>query len=294
MRVPTFVVLAVASSGCATTLSTLQTAEVIDVGQVQVTGGAGVYAPLGPVVTLVDQGIQQVKTLDEARRSGQPYTLSEQAQQELLTAAIALAVMPPSPGWEVSIRTGVWPERIDVGLRYSLSALRLDAKYQLLHRGQADQPPGAGRRPFDLAIGFGVSRYIFDNPVLELLDYVQLGEFSRWDLEVPLLASIPAGDVLQLYGGLRYVFSASSLDAKLTGYALQASNASGMDLSLPSTVHTHYAGAAAGVEVGYRWVHAMAELNAGYTVCNPILFGRRRRLGGLTVYPAVGISLKFP
>ena len=286
--------LTLACSGCATTLSTLQTGEVVDVGQVQVTGGAGAYAALGPVRTLVDQGIRQAAALDEARRSGQPYTLSQQAQRELLTAAIALAVMPPSVGWEFSARTGVWSDRMDAGLRYSISAVRLDTRYQILHRRGADDAPGAPSRGVDLAVGLGVSRYLFDNPLLDVLEYVQLGDFSRWDFEAPLVASFAVGEVLQLYGGLRYVFSTTSLDAKLIDSALQAGASSGVDLSLPPTVHTHYLGAAAGVAVGYRWVRLMAELNGGYTLCDPILFGQRRRLGGPTVYPAVGIGLKFP
>jgi hypothetical protein len=294
MRAPTFVLLAVACSGCATTLSTLQTADVTDVGQVEVTGGAGFYAPLGPVLTLVDQGIQQAAAMDEAQRSGQPYTFSEEDRQELLTAAIALAVMPPSQAFEVSARTGVWRDRMDVGLRYSVSALRLDTKFRILHQGEAEKVPAIGSRSFDLSVGFGVSRYLFDNPLLDVLEYVQLGEFSRWDFEAPLLASVDFGGVFGLYGGIRYVFSATSLDAQLVHDSLQASDMSGTDLALPPTVHAQYLGGAAGVTLGYRWVHAMAELNAGYTVCNPILFGRRRRLGGPTLYPAVGIGVKFP
>jgi hypothetical protein len=143
-------------------------------------------------------------------------------------------------------------------------------------------------------VGIGASRYLFDNPLFDLLDYVQLGEFSRWDFEAPLLASIRFGEVLRLYGGLRYVFSTTSLDAKLIDYSLQGSTVSGMDLGLPPTVQTHYLGGTAGAAVGYRWVHLMAELSAGYTICNPILFGQRRRLGGPTVYPAVGIGVNFP
>lgn len=294
MRPLPLLLLALGAAGCGTTLSTLQTADVTDVGQVQVTGGSGVYVPLGPAVTLVDEGIQQARAIADAQSSGVPYTLSDEAREELLTAAIALAVMPPWLGWEISARTGVWNERMDVGLRYSVNAVRLDAKYKLLHRGDGPEVGAVRRRSFDLALGFGVSRYLFDNPLLDVLEYVEVAEFSRWDLEVPVLASVEIGNILKLYGGARYVFSTTSLDAQLVDYAQQAGNVSGLDLGLPPTVQAHYIGGAAGLAAGYRWVHAMVELNAGYTVCTPIMFGRRRSLGGPTVYPAVGIAVTVP
>jgi hypothetical protein len=267
---------------------------VTDVGQVRVAGGTGVYVPLGPALSIVQQGIDQARAIADAQARGEPYSLSAQAREELLTAALALAVMPPWLGWELSARTGVWKDRMDVGLRYSVNALRIDAKYRLLHRGDGPEVSALRRRSFDLAVGIGGSRYLFDNPVLEALEYIDLGDFSRWDLEAPILVSVDLGDVLKLYGGLRYVFSSTSLDARLVGYAAQASDVTGADLNLPRLVRTHYAGGVAGLAAGYRWVHVMAELNGGYTFCNPILFGQRRALGGPTVYPAVGIAVKLP
>ena len=38
---------------------------------------------------------------------------------------------------------------------------------------------------YDFAIGFAGSKYFFSNPVITVLEYVQLGDFSRWDVEVP-------------------------------------------------------------------------------------------------------------
>jgi hypothetical protein len=289
-----FAFAASVAAGCGTTLSTLQTAEVTGVGQVQATGGLGVYVPLGPALTIVEQGVEQTRAIAEARARGETYTLSDQAREDLLTAALALAVMPPWIGWEVSARTGVWKDRMDVGLRYGVNAVRLDAKYRLLHRADGEEVAPIRRRSFDLAIGAGASRYLFSNPVMELLEYVDLGDFSRWDVEAPVLASLDVGGVFKLYGGARYVYSATTLDARLIDYASQASAVSGADLGLPHVVRTHYVGGVAGLAAGYRWVHAMVELNGGYTFCTPVVFGRPRRLGGPTVYPAVGIAVKLP
>ena len=53
-------------TGCASTLSSMQTAEVTRVKQVEVTGGTGYYIPVGPVVSAVDEGIKQAKSTSGA------------------------------------------------------------------------------------------------------------------------------------------------------------------------------------------------------------------------------------
>lgn len=289
-----FVCATLVASGCASTLSTLQTATPMKRGQVAVTGGAGVYFNAGPAVTIVQQGIEQGTAIKQAADSGEPYAVSEEAQQQLLTAAIALAVMPPSQGYELSIRTGILPEDLDAGFRYSVNAVRLDAKYRFLHKGDGVDTAPHRRRSLDLAVGLGVSKYMFDNPVLDALGYVNLAEFSRWDLEVPVYASMDLGDIFKAYSAVKYVYSRTELDANLVNYSQQATNISGLDMSLPSDVDTHFVGATIGAAAGYRWAHLFVELTGGYTFCDPILFGRRRSLGGPTIYPAVGLGLKFP
>lgn len=294
MRLVIAVVAALLSTGCASTLSTLQTAKPIKRGQVSAVGGAGIYFNAGPVITVIDQGIQQGKAINEASKSGEPYAVSEEAQQELLTAGIALAVMHPWQGYEISLRTGILPEDMDVGLRYSMNAIRVDTKYRFFHKGDGEDVAPHARRSLDLAIGFGVSKYLFSNPVLDALSYVQLADFSRWDFEVPVYASMDFGDIFKGYTAAKYVYSRTSMDANLVNYSQQATNISGLDISLPSLVHAHFVGATFGIAAGYRWVHAYLEFTGGWTFSNPILFGKRRELGGPTIYPAIGIGLKFP
>ncbi|MFZ5468804.1 MAG: hypothetical protein ACOZIN_05140 [Myxococcota bacterium] len=292
------------TTGCATTLSTFQTARPVEPKHVQVTGGVGYYGNLGPIGTLVTQAYEQGKNAKEAIDNQQPFVLSEEDQQQLLTAGIGLAVMFPSSSYEVGIRTGL-VENWDVGLRYSVNAVRLDTKYRLFHQG--DDPPvtpqGAPGRPsaqsratqrsFDVALGLGVSRYLFKNPVFDALELVRLGDFSRWDFEVPLYMSAELGEVLKLYGAPKWVYSRTSFDQTLVDLSQQGSEVAGVDVTLPSLVHTHFFGATAGLAVGFRYVHLMLELTAGYTVCNPVVFGQRRFLGGVTLYPAAGIGLSF-
>lgn len=282
--------------GCATTLSSFQTGDVTDFKQAQVIGGAGLYLPLGPVGTIVKQGIEQADAIKKANDSGEPYALTEEDQQELLTAGVALAVMPPSfsPNYEIGVRTGIWDQKMDLGLRYSVNAIRLDTKYQILHQGDGINIEPHKRNSFDLAVGAGVSKYLFDNPVLDVLDYVKLADFDRWDFEGAVYASLDRGNIIKVYGGAKYVFSYTTIDANLVNYSLHASNVSGWDVSLPSKVPMHFIGGTGGVMAGYRWVHVALEMTGGYTICNPVLFGQRRQLGGPTFYPAVGIIVTVP
>ncbi len=299
-------VFAVTASGCATTLSTLQTAKTVPPHHFEFTGGLGFYAPTGAGSNLIAVAMSQARAGAIAAATGKPFAVSDETKEDLITGGVALAVLPPSPGWEISARAGLF-ENLDVGLRYSVNAVRLDTKFRFFHRGEdpisGTLDPSAGEgigaqpvvshRSYDLALGVGVSHYLFDNPVLSLLEQVQIDNFSRWDLEVPLYASAELGEHFRIYGAPKYVFSRTHLDETLLDYAAQASQRTGVDLFLPSQVDSHFFGATAGVAFAFRPVRLMLELTAGYTDCRPVLLGRTRQLGGLTLYPAVGVALQL-
>ena len=58
-------------------------------------------------------------------------------------------------------------------------------------------------------------------------------------------------------------------------------------------VNTHFFGSSVGIAAGYKYVWLMLELTAGYTYCRPTVFGRERNIGGLTLYPAIGLQVKI-
>ncbi|MGZ3459325.1 MAG: hypothetical protein ACXU86_12580 [Archangium sp.] len=285
------------ATGCATSLSTMQTAKPLARGQVQVSGALGVFAPVGPLGSLIDQGVIQGKAIKKAIDEGQPYHLAEQDAQKLLGVGMALAVAPPGPSNELMIRTGLLESnRLDVGLRLSTTSLRFDGKVRLAHGGTPeDSPlPELQRKSYDLALGVGVSRHLFQSPVLDALEVVKIDDFSRWDVEVPVYLSMDLGDIFKLYAAPKYIYSRTSLDSKLVDYAQQGKDVSGFDLALPAEVSSHFYGASVGFALGYKYVHLYAELTAGYTACRPVLFGQPRDLGGVTLYPSVGLAFKNP
>ncbi|MFL5320410.1 MAG: hypothetical protein ACJ790_12190 [Myxococcaceae bacterium] len=287
--------LLLGSVGCATNLSTLQTAKPIKRGQVEVEAGAGAYVNFGQLVPIISQAIKQTQAAKKAADTGEPFNLSEKDQQELLTAGIGLAVMPPSQGYELRVRTGLMKEDMDLGFRYTGNSYRLDTKYRYFHWEDARTDQPEYRKPsVDMAVGLAVSKYEFEGVVFDALDYVQLNDFSRWDIEVPAYFSFDIGDIVQLYAAPKYLWSRTSLDQELVNISRQATNITGFDVRLPSTVYMHFLGSSFGIAGGYKYAHLYLELTGGYTICDPKVGGQVRHLGGVTLYPAAGLALKFP
>lgn len=293
LPVPCLLLALALAPGCATTLSTMQTARTLAPGQVQVSGGMGLFLPLGNLVRVVDTGIDQGEEAKDAIDEDRPYALDEEAQQRLLTAGVALMVAPPGINPELMVRVGV-VDRVDVGVRYSGISLRADAKLLLAHGGDSDEGRRleAGQRSYDVALGVGVARHFFSSPVLDVLEVVELGDFRRYDVEVPLYVSADFGDIFKLYGAPKYVFSRTWLDSRLVDYSRQGKPVSGFDASLPAVVNSHFVGSTVGLALGYRYVHLFAELTGGYVLCKPTLFGAERQLGGVTLFPSVGLAVR--
>lgn len=285
------------ATGCASTLSTMQTAKPLARGQFQVSGAVGAFVPAGQLITLVDEGIAQGRVIKKNIDSGEPYHLPEDQARRLLDVGMALAVAPPGPAHELMIRAGLLESNsLDVGLRLSTSSLRFDTKVRLAHGGDAEDSalPDYRRKSYDIALGVGLSRHRFQSPVLDALELVKVDDFSRWDLEVPVYLSMDLGDIFKLYAAPKYIYSRTSLDAKLVDYSQSGKDVSGFDLALPAQVASHFYGASVGFALGYKYVHLYAELTAGYTDCRPVIFGERRDLGGVTLYPSVGLAFKNP
>ncbi|MET0404299.1 MAG: hypothetical protein ABW123_17950, partial [Cystobacter sp.] len=171
-----------------------------------------------------------------------------------------------------------------------------DGKVRLAHGGDPEDGsrPDYRTRSYDVALGLGLSRHLFRSPVFSALEVVRIEEFSRWDLEVPLYLSMDLGDIFKLYGAPKYIYSRTSLDSRLVDYSRAGQDVTGFDLRLPARVSSHFFGASVGFALGFRYVHLYAELTAGYNASRPVLFGRPRDLGGVVLYPAVGLAFKNP
>jgi hypothetical protein len=213
--------------------------------------------------------------------------------EALYESALALALMPPAAIYDFQVRTGL-AENLDVGLRYSSTQLRLDTKLRFYSVGSDDH------KRADASIGIGVSKYLFSNPVFEWLDYVKISNFSRWDFEVPLLYSFEYRRSFMLYCGAKYIYTRFSLDENL--FNLQQKVADLADQ--PAVVdkvssNMHFFGSVIGLGGGYKRVFLFTELNYGYVWARPELYSfidkqkKQRNLGGVTLYPAIGIVVRI-
>jgi hypothetical protein len=260
-------------------------------GHVQVTGGYGVFLPLGPISIAAVEAVKQTSIAIEAERSGKKYELTQDDKQQLITAAVGIATMPPGPAYELQVRTGVLYD-LDAGAKWSSSgSLKLDTKLRLAHF-EKKGPRGLFSPSFDFAIGIGGGKTFISNPIITALTLVKMGNYDRWDLEVPIYLSMEWGEFLRFWVVPKYVYSHTAMDANLVSTSQDVSGIIG-DVEVPEEVVTHFGGASVGFGAGYRWVHVMLELTAGYTWCRPHVLGQVRDLGGLTLYPAIGVEVKI-
>ena len=65
------------------------------------------------------------------------------------------------------------------------------------------------------------------------------------------------------------------------------------ELTFPSRLDMHFIGATGGLRAGIEYISLVLELTAGYTVANGDILGASRSLGGVTLYPAIGLTAAF-
>ncbi|MFN7135524.1 MAG: hypothetical protein ACK4N5_25860, partial [Myxococcales bacterium] len=244
---------------------------------------AGLYLPTGPALELARAGVGVARSL----RQGE-LRLTPEDQDALYLGAVSLALLPPYPVYELMLRTGV-VEDVDVGLKIATTSVGVDARWRFFRGGDERAMHQHA------SIGLGASRYLFRNPLFDALELVRIDDFSRWDFEVPLLFSAEYGRIAMGYTGLKYIHTRFRLDQTL--YALQGTATLLGAPVLTDSVATpmHFYGAVFGAGMGYQHVFLLVELNVGYVWLRPRLYSfvddavRPRNLGGLTVYPAIGL-----
>lgn len=264
--------IALLFGGCAPSLSTFQPAHVAPVRTVTVSAGGELGIPTGALGTLVDTG----KTLAQRGASGQ--RLTDQEQLTILDAGVNLLLAAPTVGPHFAI--GYVPvQGIDVGLRYAGGGWRLGGRMQLVSHQTG---------PFDLTVGLGVARYTFEVPLSDVIPGLDLSDFSRWQVDVPILVGT-SRDWVRVWAGPKILFTrfGADLSLALPGITPVAASFEGTATFL---------GGQAGVALGYRWIFFAFELTLAES------FGTARltapgldppvhdtSLSSFTVFPAFGI-----
>ncbi|XYH94963.1 hypothetical protein ACMHYB_45220 [Sorangium sp. So ce1128] len=162
--------------------------------------------PTGTIVSVVDGGIALAEAAEREE-------LSEEQRKRVFDAGTALALNPPTPVQHIGIAYTAL-DSWEINLRYSVSAIRLGTRYQILQ---------SKKFGIDLTIGAGVSRYVLEFPVSGVIGILELEDYERWQFDFPIQIG-KSGDWYRVWGGPRIMFTTfgTSITMSLpefTGYA---------------------------------------------------------------------------
>lgn len=278
--------------GCATNLSSLQTAKTLNPGSVRITGGVGVYIPAGQVIRSAYEGVSLSTRAAVANAKDGAYVLTGDDREAIGTAAIALAMFPPSSIYEINARVGIF-RNFDMGFRYSINSMRADAKLRVHHSGDAegwDEPRG---RSYDVAIGVGVSKYMLGTPIEGAFGGVKLDDFNRWDLEIPVYFNADWNSHIGVYFVPKFLWSRTTMKQTFLSRPCECQTGMEPEVVTNAQVDMMFYGATMGLRFGGWRVSGLLELTVGNTEATPVLFGKKRTLGGATIQPNVGLAVTF-
>lgn len=266
------VLLAVLASGCATALSSFQPAHVPEQGHVQAEAGIDVSVPTGTIIKTIDAA-ETLESVAETR------DLTEAEKVAIIEAGANLALNPPAALAHAGLAVAPF-ERWEVGVRYAAGAWRLGVRHQLLKQDDDG---------IDLSVGLGGSRGTQSYPIEDVLDTLEVEEFTRWNVDVPVTLG-KHGDFYRWWTGPRLLYTtmSSSIILKLPPDEVEVASVEGDGL---------YVGGMLGGAIGYKVIFLAAELTVAqlFSGADLTLLGDTRRvdLDSLVIYPAVGLMGEF-
>jgi hypothetical protein len=270
LLVATLVVLAAA---CAPSLSTFQPAHVAPKGHVAASVGIEGGASVGAFTELVDRG----KELASRAQSGEP--LSSEDKWRIFDAGVGLLLATPSFGPHIAVAYTPL-ERLEVGLRYAGAAYRLGGRYQLL-----DHVTG----PMDLTVGLGVSRFTYEFPLSDQIPILKLDDFSRWQVDVPLLVGT-SRDFFRVWAGPKLLATAFETTLTLTIPSEADKTVARFDGT------AFFVGGQVGAAVGYRKLFVAFELTMVEAIGTAHLTSQGltppthdSKISAFTIFPSVGL-----
>ncbi len=267
---------AASSLACAPSLSTFQPAHVAPAGHVLAEAGLEVGIPTGAVLGALDTA----KGLGERAQNGEMLTDAEKLQ--IFDAGVNLVVNSPTVGPHFGVAyTPI--DRVEANLRFAGNAFRLGGRYQILKRDSA---------PFDMTVGLGVSRFTYEFPVSDQIPVLQLDDFSRWQVDIPLLIGT-SRDWVRVWLGPKLLLTwfETQLTLKIPNQPVTVARFDG---------RATYIGGQGGLAIGYRHAFIALELTiadsfgtARTTVTGFDPPSHDTKISTLIVYPSFGIMLEI-
>jgi hypothetical protein len=259
-------------------LSSFTPAHVAPRGHVQAELGFDVSVPTGTISDVIDAG----ESLSEV---AQERELSDEEQERLFRAGAALALNPPSATPHLGVAYTAL-DHLEIGGRYSIGALRLGARYQLLEQE---------RHSVDLSAGLGAARYVYEFPVSDQLPLLELHDFTRWQIDLPLLVG-KHGTWYRVWAGPRFLVT--FYGTELTFEQPAISGGTGDESVLASVDGTAtYLGGQVGAALGYKHVFLGFELTCAkfWTNANLKLADTERELAldSVIIYPGFALMAEL-
>jgi hypothetical protein len=265
--------------GCAPALSTMQPAHVAKKHHAQAEFGMDVSIPTGTIIDAIDAADTLVNAAGERE-------LTDGEVQQLYKAATATLLNPPSATPHVGVGFTV-VDNVEVSLRYATSSLRLGGRYQFLTKE---------KHKVDATVGLGFGYYVLSLPLGDTLKIIELEDFTRFQIDVPLLFGT-RGSWYRLWGGPRFMYTRFGTELKLAIPEIPGITAGRTELASFGG-NGFYVGAQGGVAVGYKYVFLAFELTVVRLLMNGDLKVFQKPvanfdLGSNIVYPALGLMGEF-
>ncbi|MDI3283255.1 hypothetical protein [Polyangium sp. 15x6] len=268
------------AAGCAPALSSMQPAHVAPKGHVQAELGMDISIPTGSISDVVDVATVLVDASDDR-------DLTQAEVDQIYAAAGSLALNPPSVTPHVGV--GYTPiDNLEISLRFATSSLRLGGRYQFLN---------GEKHGVDASVGLGLGYYILPLPLGDTLQIVELEDFTRFQVDVPLVFG-KHGNWYRIWGGPRFMYTHFGTSLKLAIPENVAKQIVGRAELASFGGNAFYVGGQGGVAVGYKHVFFGFELTLVQLISNgnlQVLDKTLRELdhNSFIVYPALGFMGEF-
>ncbi len=258
----------------------MQPAHVAKKHHVQAEIGMDISVPTGTISRAIDAGY----TLSDA---AQTRKLSDAEIKTIYEAGAGLALNPPSVTPHIGVAYTVIDD-LEISGRYSTNALRLGGRYQFLHKE---------RNKVDATGGLGLGYFLLGVPGGDLLQVVELSDFTRYQIDVPLVIG-SHGNWYRVWGGPRFMFTHFGIDLSLALPAVVDAAYDGLTELASFSGNGYYVGGQAGVAVGYKYAFLAFELTMVELLMSgdlSVLQSKRATLdlNSFIVYPTIGLLGEF-
>ena len=192
------------------------------------------------------------------------------SDQTYTKGALVAAASTPGIAPFVSARVGIG-DRFEGGLAYTGRGARVDVRRSF------------DRKNFSLSLGIGGSGVFYSHSEGSVLPAVELGDLHGYGADIPLLAGWTFGqDMYQVWVGARTGWEHVNID-------LLTSEPRSVTLGVPPislSAERFFAGAVAGLAVGFRHIHVALELDIAYQSIVGTYNQTQSSINGISLAPA--------